>query len=413
MPKSAKLSTAGRLVQQVEQPLSPLPSTSADLSPHQSRCVSPHDPIRKVRGRPPNRPAAENLDIDKAVADRLEALLSKTTKVMAKLSKFGFSSEEFSSEEDNKTLDANSVISSMSPTSGYGGTKSCNSSKRHRYGPNNKTSNPKKPRMTSGRKSPAKKEGRKRRCSSNRNCHHCREESEQSDDELRNHNPKRQEDFNEFLQAASETFRTKRGKMLLFPWEFIKNDDSKKGSPGTSSWPQYLGALFIMSRHRDVPVHWGPHIIKHMEQLCTMAEDWSWPTCLKWSEKVFRMIEDGRLANGWSDGYEIKDIQRDVCLLGVRAKLAPTEGKLPFEYKSRPQYDKLSDGTPCGDWNSGKDCGFQYSHGVHPNRECHLCAWCVKKFSRTNAHREIDCINKRKWEKPQSTDDNNKTNKDF
>ena len=132
---------------------------------------------------------------------------------------------------------------------------------------------------------------------------------------------------------GTESYRTKKGKKLMFPWEFVKSDDSKSGSPGTSSWSQYISALFIMTRHRDVPKSWSKHIFTHIEQITNMAQDWSWMTCLRWSEKILKMIEDGRLIHGWLAEYAIKDIQRDICLLGTKATHNPVEQKTNYDYK--------------------------------------------------------------------------------
>ena len=70
-----------------------------------------------------------------------------------------------------------------------------------------------------------------------------------------------------------------------------------------------MSALFRMCVSKYVPKSWVPHIRKHMEQLCNMAVDWDWIICLTWSERVFTMIEDGRLPCGWQDIYPIKDVQ--------------------------------------------------------------------------------------------------------
>ena len=41
-----------------------------------------------------------------------------------------------------------------------------------------------------------------------------------------------------------------------------------------------------------------------------MAADWEWETCMWWSERVFTMIDDGRLPHGWADEYAVQDVQR-------------------------------------------------------------------------------------------------------
>ena len=49
-----------------------------------------------------------------------------------------------------------------------------------------------------------------------------------------------------------------------------------------------------------------------------MAVNWEWETVLLWSEHMFTMVNDGRLKDGWSERYAIKDVQRDIFAVGVR-----------------------------------------------------------------------------------------------
>ena len=162
-----------------------------------------------------------------------------------------------------------------------------------------------------------------------------------------------------------------------------------------------------MTRNKYVPFHWKDHILAHMEEICSMAENWSWETCRRWSDKVFLMIRDGRLSEGWNDKYAIKDIQRDICLVCTRAKTVMIENKKQ-DFKERLPYERENEGVPCKTWNEGKDCGFSFSHGEDNNKACHLCSWCITKFKRSNSHRECDCLNKRRWTQPRSTTVNEK-----
>ena len=400
MPRMTKGAVGARSRAASLSPISPQPGTSKDyVSPLADGNVSPPTLTRKVRGRPPNRAPTPPLGMEDLVNARLEQILSKTEKVMQKLAYLDMYSEESSDNMSEFHKSGKSKFEPVSPTSGYSET---NVNKLGKSGRRRHESADKKSRSTKRRhpkkeeRTPSWNKQTKRRRHQSSKWTRCAQESSSSDEQASARQENTEEDFNEFLYAATESYRSKKGKKLLFPWEYIRTDNKKSGSPGSSTWPEYLGALFIMTRHKSVPVGWSKYIVLHIEHLCTMAEDWSWPTCLRWSEKVFRMIEDGRLANGWLDAYAIKDVQRDVCLLGSRAKPAPGEQKSTFEYKPKAPYDKLTDGLPCKLWNNGKDCGSQFSHGTQQNRECHLCGWCVTKYNRANAHREIDCINKRK-----------------
>ena len=213
-----------------------------------------------------------------------------------------------------------------------------------------------------------------------------------------------EEDYNHALevlmQSAGASFGGKKGKKNILPHNFVIRDDKKcKVGVGESKWAEYFSALFRMCSHRDVPSDWVPHIRLHQEQLAIMAVDWEWETCLTWSERIFDMIDDGRLKMGWSDLYAIKDVQRDVCAVATRlAVIKKYTAKSDFSDNSsyRSVYSKEADGVPCPEWNEGKQCGFPVSHGHLPDRFAHVCNWCATRYKRANGHREIECNNKRR-----------------
>ena len=415
MPKTAKSIVVGRSRAATLSPSSPIACCSKqDDSPVVTHCVSPPEISRKLRGRPPSRPTTMESDIEKNIYARLDQILTKNNKIMEKLSSLGISIDLNSDDENNSQYSESTKEGSVSPTSAYSGKtlhKIRKESKRHIRTSNQRQQNNKRSKSDKTRRSPAGKKRKRWENDRTKSHHRWTEKVSSSEEEEYENQDQNQEGFDDFLFAATESYKSRKGKKLLFPWEYVKTDDSKTGSPGNSTWSQYISALFIMTRHRDVPKSWPKYIFNHIEQLINMAQDWSWPTCLRWSEKIFRMLEDGRLINGWLDGYAIKDIQRDICMLGTKANQAPSESKNNFEYKPKIPYDRLNDGTPCKTWNSGKDCGFQFSHGNAPTRECHLCSWCIAKFNRANAHREQDCINKRKWDRPSTIE--TPINKDF
>ena len=109
-------------------------------------------------------------------------------------------------------------------------------------------------------------------------------------------------------------------------------------------------------------------------------------------------------------------MQRDSCLLGTRVsakqvtKQSATEtGARRADYSAgaaaggrqkdyiRHEYNKDSDGVPCRQWNWGTDCGYTTSHGMQPERKCHLCAWCALKYGKANVHPEKACNNKKRF----------------
>ena len=173
-----------------------------------------------------------------------------------------------------------------------------------------------------------------------------------------------------------------------------------------------------MVKDRSLPASWKEHLLEHVHQLATMATIWDWPTCRQWSEAVFTMIGDGRLPYGWEDQYAIKDVQRDSCVVGTRisTKQAGRANAADVVTKRtdsgtaatssvrqnkgdyvRHEYNKDTDGVPCYQWNWGSDCGHTTSHGLLPDRKCHLCSWCANKYSKANVHQEKLCQNKKRF----------------
>lgn len=222
---------------------------------------------------------------------------------------------------------------------------------------------------------------------------------------------------NELLVAAGSALGKRRGKNILAPHKYvIRGSRNEKIGLEEAAWHEYFAAMSRMCWDKKLPAGWPEHIREHMYQLALMAANWDWHTCRQWSETVFTMIADGRLRHGWKDRYAIKDVQRDVCAIGTRAERPKQAVRAPRRYDApastttyaatearpatdhtRPSYDKDLDGKPCQQWNWGEECGFTTSHGIRPDRKCHLCAWCANKYKRANAHQEKVCFNKKRY----------------
>ena len=200
--------------------------------------------------------------------------------------------------------------------------------------------------------------------------------------------------------------------------------------------PEYIAALCKMSKDTDVPVTWKEPLAEHIHNLAIMACEWDWNTCRIWSEKVFDMIDDGRLPHAWADHYAVKDVQRDAYAVGNRLHVnkyqrtvthgarqtAVTTTATTYNNSqtntnsntdSRQDFNRDTDGKPCSPWNWGNDCGYTASHGEAPDRKVHVCAWCANKYRRANVHKEKECLNKKRFldkKAAQSADTSNQQN---
>ena len=116
------------------------------------------------------------------------------------------------------------------------------------------------------------------------------------------------------LTSATGTFPPK-GNLAFLPHKYIlRGDLYKKIGPGEAFWLEYFSAVNRMSTDKLCPTGWSSHLTTHLVQLATMANTWDWPTCGRWSERVFRNIAGGIFPCGWDDPLAIKDLQA-MCVL--------------------------------------------------------------------------------------------------
>ena len=219
-----------------------------------------------------------------------------------------------------------------------------------------------------------------------------------------------------------------KGNLAFLPHKFIlRGDFYKKIGPGEATWPEYFSAINRMTADQLCPPGWSIHLNTHLKQLATMANTWDWPTCRRWSERVFRNIAEGIFTAGWEDPLIIKDLQRDVCAVTRRPSFfesrqdtfrkqfsqsssASTNTTQESSGSNQPHkdYDKARDGKPCYSWNWGRDCGFTASHGTAPELSPHICAWCAYRYHRWNPHTEKDCNNKKRFVEKKSAESQEK-----
>ena len=234
---------------------------------------------------------------------------------------------------------------------------------------------------------------------------------------------------NELIASASTGSDSRKGTSPLLPHLFvIRGSKREKIAVGDANMPEYFAALFKMVKSEEVPSSWTDHLYEHMHNIAVMACEWDWHTCRLWSEKVFDMIDDGRLPHAWADHYAVKDIQRDAYAVGNRVnqqkrsnnntRSAQSNSTNSYNnshatssgsHDSRQDFNRETDGKPCNPWNWGNDCGNSASHGEGQERKVHVCAWCANKYRRANVHKEKDCLNKKRYldKKNTQTNDNN------
>lgn len=216
--------------------------------------------------------------------------------------------------------------------------------------------------------------------------------------------------ISELLRESGPTFNSKRGMVNFQPFKFIvRGEKCYKIGPGEANMAEYLSAIYVMMDDALCPLEWRPFMRKHIEEVTIMGTKWEWHICRRWSERIFKLLAEGRLKGGWSNEVYIKDLQRDYIALGQRNtgekygrneyfRKGKGEDNIDNGYHVGRTYEKEKDGKPCYAWNWGRDCGNKSGpHGVGEERSLHICAWCAYRYRAMNNHAEKDCNNKRRY----------------
>ena len=211
----------------------------------------------------------------------------------------------------------------------------------------------------------------------------------------------------DLLRASVPSQR--KGNIADFqPFKFVERGEKcSKISQGEATLPEYLDALFIMIGSEGCPVGWGENMRLHVEDIVRMSTVWDWKICRRWSERLFKLLVEGRVKGGWNNVMFIKNLQRDMIALGQKTGECRTgkvdavkRDRVEIEGENKKQggpFDREKDGKPCFGWNWGKECGFKTHHGADDAKIPHICAWCAYRYKTIGYHAEKDCYSKQRY----------------
>lgn len=109
----------------------------------------------------------------------------------------------------------------------------------------------------------------------------------------------------------------------FYPHKYVRRGPEKKHMGlNTLTTVEYIGGIFKMIKDPAVPANIKPYLYSHMEELVEDAADYDWQTAVRpWSEEIFTLIAEGRLAEGWAD-HSPPNSLRTINLTTI-FKLAP------------------------------------------------------------------------------------------
>lgn len=187
-----------------------------------------------------------------------------------------------------------------------------------------------------------------------------------------------------------------RGK---FPYTYVtRGPEMKKLTVNSVTLAEHIFGIFCMVEDLEVDPAIKPNLISHMREVAEDSCEFELSTNVRrWSEKVFDLIAERRLPDGWNSTTKIQNLRTGMSRAeGARLSFQkdPTNNRRQFNPNHQP--DNLRGGPPCQDFNTSNGCHQQSGHMLHRKRQMHVCAYCLANTANAHPHSEAHCRTKQK-----------------
>lgn len=200
------------------------------------------------------------------------------------------------------------------------------------------------------------------------------------------------------IESSASSLSKGTGKAGDFPFSYVKRgDDKRKATINSCSLPEHIWGIFAMIRDPLVPNDTKPSLLRHMEEIVEDCREYEWPAVRRWSEEVFSLVAEGRLAGGWSNVSRIQLLRISLSNV-VTAKLPNNKdagGK--FKTSGVPQQSdnwRPTAGPPCFAYNQREGCSLPNGHFNNGKRLQHICSYCFFTSASVFYHSEQNCRKK-------------------
>ena len=121
------------------------------------------------------------------------------------------------------------------------------------------------------------------------------------------------------------------------------------------------------------------HIMQHLQDVTQDAAEGAWPTVRRWSQRVWDLIEEGKLE--WADYQSIYNL---------RLRMAINAGQTRNSTADNTQVGSATTEVICRQHNTRQGCRHRGHHTDANVKYLHNCAFC-DAIHRTCAHSVFDC----------------------
>lgn len=203
---------------------------------------------------------------------------------------------------------------------------------------------------------------------------------------------------------ASTAHSLTRGNVKpgAYPYKYIfRGPDKKRATINSVTLPEHLWGLVRMIKDPTIDPSTRPALINHMEEIIEDSCEYEWVGIRRWSEEVFSLLAENRLANGWGATHRIQMLRMTLARIPL-GQFQPQK-----EFQPRRQFSPVFNnnnsseatrgGPPCHAYNSQAGCNQPSGHLVNGRRMLHVCTYCLLNSSVGYTHPESQCRNKSKF----------------
>lgn len=202
---------------------------------------------------------------------------------------------------------------------------------------------------------------------------------------------------------ASTAHNLSKGNTTLgtFPFKLVsRGPEKKKIAINQVTLAEHLWGILRIVKDPKTSPGIIVYLLNHLEDVIEDACDFEWVKVRRWSEEIFSLVAENRLASGWGSQQRIQMLRMNLSRV-ESATLYPAQA-----YQSRrqtypyQQNETTKGGPPCLAYNGPAGCALPSGHVVNGKKMSHVCTFCLYNSSAAYTHPETHCRNKLRYPPP-------------
>lgn len=202
---------------------------------------------------------------------------------------------------------------------------------------------------------------------------------------------------------ATTVHNLSKGNTTLgtFPFKLVsRGPEKKKIAINQATLAEHLWGILRIVKDPKTNPSIIVYLLKHLEDVIEDSCDFEWVKVRRWSEEIFSLVAENRLASGWGSLQRIQMLRMNLSRVESGALYQPQLPIVKKQQYSSFHTDASKGGPPCQAYNSPGGCPLPAGHVVNGRKMSHICTFCLYNSSAAYTHSETQCRNRLRFPPP-------------